>query len=139
MNTRNFGPHFFLLPLLTVLLWCAPTTAQTGRRLTGTLVTKDNKSAPQVKIYAGTTATVTDAEGNFSLTIPPDVTRLRIEGKNVITKEITVRPAENNLLIQVEYTIPPLHDSIVIEATALEPGLERRDEAIYKNGCVPPN
>jgi outer membrane receptor protein involved in Fe transport len=109
------------------------TQAQSKRTLSGTIVTKDNKAAPSVKIYAGTTETATDAEGNFSLMIPGDVTRLRLEGKNVIAKDVTFRPDENNLLIQVEYTIPPIHDSLVIEATALEPSIERRDAAIYKN------
>ncbi len=133
MNTRNTSTRFYRWSLFALSILAAAAFAQTSRTLSGTLVTKDNKSAPNVKVYAGTSETVTDAEGNFSLKIPENITRLRIAGKNVIAKEITFRADETNLLIQVEYTIPPLHDSIVIEATALEPGIERRDEAIYKN------
>jgi hypothetical protein len=33
----------------------------------------------------------------------------------------------------VSYLIPPLHDTIVIEASALEPGIARRNDAVYKN------
>lgn len=119
--------------LLLLVLFSQFTVAQTPRLLTGTLVTKDNKAAPNVKIYAGTSEATTDTQGNFSLKLAADITRLRLVGKNVIAQELTLRPDQNNLLIVVEYTIPPLHDSLVIEATALEPGIERRDEAIYKN------
>lgn len=119
--------------LLLLVLFSQFTVAQTPRLLTGTLVTKDNKAAPNVKIYAGTSEATTDTQGNFSLKLAADITRLRLIGKNVIAQELTLRPDQNNLLIVVEYTIPPLHDSLVIEATALEPGIERRDEAIYKN------
>ncbi|MBS1813208.1 MAG: TonB-dependent receptor plug domain-containing protein, partial [Acidobacteria bacterium] len=121
---------FFLLLVITLSI---STIAQTSRTFSGTLITKDNKAAANVKIYAGTSEAITDEQGNFSLKLAENTTRLRIEGKNVISKEIAIRPDENNLLIQIEYTIPPIHDGLVIEATALEPGIERRDEAIYKN------
>lgn len=107
--------------------------AQTTRTISGTLITKKNEAAPNVKVFAGSTETTTDAQGNFSLKIPENVTILRIEGKNVIAREFQFRPDQNNLLIQIEYTIPPIHDSLVIEATALEPGVERRNEAIFKD------
>ncbi|MBL8205252.1 MAG: TonB-dependent receptor [Blastocatellia bacterium] len=127
---RELIHKIFLLFTITISL---TTMAQTSRTISGTLVTKDNKAVPNVKFFTDKQETTTDAEGNFSLTLPLDVTRLRIEGKNIAAKEITFRPDEKNLLIQVEYTIPPIHDGLVIEATALEPGIERRDEAIYKN------
>ncbi len=133
MNTRKPNPLFFLLTILSLSILATNAFAQSSRTLTGTLITKDNKSAPNVKIYAGTSETTTDAQGNFSLKITENITQLRIEGKNVIAKEFTFRPDETNLLIPIEYTILPIHDSLVIEATALEPGIERRDEAIYKN------
>ncbi len=107
--------------------------AQTTRTISGTVITKKNESAPNVKVFAGNTETTTDAQGNFSLKISANVTQLRIEGKNVIAKDVHFRPDQNNLLIQIEYTISPLHDSLVIEATALEPGIERRNEAIFKD------
>lgn len=129
MNTRSNAALFFLL----FAILATTTLAQTLRTLDGTVISSDNKAAPNVKIYAGTVEATTDAQGNFSLRLPADITRLRLAGKNVVSKEITFRPDENNLLIQIEYTIPPIHDSLVITATTLEPGIERRDEAIYKN------
>src|SRR5206468_5886340 len=35
--------------------------------------------------------------------------------------------------IEVEYVIPPLHDSVVIEGTALDPAIDQRNDTIYKN------
>ncbi|HEX4946640.1 MAG TPA: TonB-dependent receptor [Blastocatellia bacterium] len=131
MNTRYRSTQSLLLIALSILATSAFT--QTFRTLTGTLITKDNKAAPNVNIYAGTSAVTTDEQGYFSLKLAENITQLRIAGKNVIAQEVTFRPDETNLLIQIEYTVPPLHDSIVIEATALEPGIERRDEAVYKN------
>jgi outer membrane receptor protein involved in Fe transport len=133
MNTRKFNTLFLLWMVLTLLIGNIEAMAQTMRMLTGTVITKDNKSASNIKIFAGTNETTTDTEGNFRLQLAANITRLRLEGKNVIAKDVTFRPDENNLLIQIEYTIPPLHDGLVIAATALEPGIERRDEAIYKN------
>ena len=115
------------------LLFSSIATAQSTKALSGTVITKKNEAAPNVKVFARSTETTTDAQGNFSLKIPENVTILRIEGKNVIAREFQFRPDQNNLLIQIEYTIPPIHDSLVIEATALEPGVERRNEAIFKD------
>ena len=133
MNTRSIIARVTLLSLLTLSILATSAFTQTLRTLTGTLTTKDNQSAPNVKVYAGTSEATTDAQGNFSLKIAEHITQLRLEGKNVIAKDVAFRPDEANLQIQIEYTIPPIHDSLVIEATALEPGVERRDEAIYNN------
>ena len=133
MNTRHSLTPSFLWLLFALSILATSAFPQTLRTLTGTLITKDNQSAPNVKIYAGINETTTDAQGNFSLKIAENITQLHIEGKNVIAKDVTFRPDETKLQIQIEYTIPPIHDSLVIEATALEPGIERRDEAIYKN------
>ena len=123
----------FLLAVYTLVLFNSPGLAQASRTLTGTVITKKNESAPNVKIIAGAFETTTDAQGNFSLKISENVTRLLVEGKNVVSKEFQFRPDQNHVLIQVEYTISPIHDSLVIEATALEPGIERRNEAIFKD------
>ena len=131
MTTRKLTPQFLLVLFLAHLTIAA--SAQSQRTLTGTLITKDNQSAPRVKVYAGASVTETDSAGNFSLQIRNDVTQLRIEGKNVIARDFSFRPDENNFIIQIEYTIPPIHDSLVIAATALEPGVERRNEAIFKD------
>ena len=86
MNTRSIIARFMLLLLLALSTLAAATFAQTSRTLIGTLITKDNKAAPNVKIYAGTSETTTDSQGNFSLKIAENITQLRLEGKNVIAK-----------------------------------------------------
>jgi hypothetical protein len=35
--------------------------------------------------------------------------------------------------LHIHYSITPVHDSIVITATALDPTIDRRNDAIYKN------
>ncbi len=35
--------------------------------------------------------------------------------------------------LEAAYTIPPIHDSIVIEASTLDPGIDRRNDTVYKN------
>ncbi len=124
---------FLLASYALLLLVDLPAYAQTSRTLTGTVITKKNESVPNVKIIAGALETITDAQGNFTLKIAENLTQLLVEGKNLASKEFQFRPDQNNVLIQVEYTISPIHDSLVIEATALEPGIERRNEAIFKD------
>ena len=41
-------------------------------------------------------------------------------------------PGEN-LEIRVAYVVPPVHESVVIEATALDPTLDRRNDAVYQS------
>ena len=38
-----------------------------------------------------------------------------------------------NLKIAVEFVIPPIHESLVITETVLEPSIDRRDDVIYKS------
>ncbi len=133
MKNQSSTARFTLWLILALSILATDGLAQSSRLLTGTLITKDHKVAPNVKVYAGSSETTTDAQGNFSLKIAENITQLHLEGKNVVAQEVAFRPDQNNLQIQIEYTIPPLHDSIVIAATTLEPGIERRDETIYKN------
>lgn len=120
--------------LILSLLFCVVCSrAQETRTITGTLITKNNAAAPNIQVIAGAAETITDGQGNFSLKIPVSTTRLRIEGKYVSAQDIDFRPDENNLLIRVDYIVPPIHDGLVIEATALEPGIERHNDTIYKN------
>ncbi len=38
-----------------------------------------------------------------------------------------------DLKIAVEFVIPPIHESLVITATVLEPSIDRRDDVVYKS------
>src|SRR5262249_8076960 len=59
---------------------------------------------------------------------------LRIEGQYIKAKESTIRSSDptDNLHILVEFLIPPIHQSIVITASALEPQMETHSDEVYK-------
>jgi outer membrane receptor protein involved in Fe transport len=76
----------------------------------------------------------TDQSGQFRSGAPGGQLLLRVEGRNLEMREQTLGEYDEreNLRIEVSYVIPPLHDTMVIEASALEPGIDRRNDAIYK-------
>lgn len=129
------------LPLILISLCCAQALAQSGntRTLTGTLVTSRNEAVAGAIITTRSSASEqtvkSDAEGNFTLTVPREAVTLVISGKNLVTVEKTIAPdaPSGNLRIEVEYVIPKIHDSLIISASQLDPAIDRRNEAIYRD------
>ncbi len=129
------------LLLLLFVLSTSPANAQTPtlRKLSGTVVTGKNEVVAGVMIIArsasGEQKVTADGEGSFRLQVPSEVVTLRVEGKNLAARELAIRPGDkgDNLRIEVEYVIPPLHDSVVIADTALDPTIDQRNDTIYKN------
>lgn len=122
-------------------LLCAPAArAQSGpaRALSGTVVTQQNEALPGVTVIArsssGEQSAVSDAEGNFRFAVPVGELTLRVEGKNIHPAERVIghRDETENLRVKVEVIIPPIHEGVVITATQLDPGVERRDEEVYE-------
>jgi hypothetical protein len=60
---------------------------------------------------------------------------VRVEGKNLEAAEklIAATDSTDNLQLKVKYIVPPVHESIVIQASALDPTIDRRNDAIYKD------
>ena len=131
------------LPLLLILisLCCAQSLGQSGgaRTLTGALVTGKNEAVAGATITARSSASEqtakSDSEGNFALTVPREAVTLVITGKNLVTVEKTIAPdaPSGNLRIEVEYVIPKIHDGLVISASQLDPTIDRRNEAVYRD------
>src|SRR5262249_26369117 len=88
-----------------------------------------------IRSAAGEEKAVSDANGVFRISAPTGPFTLGVEGRNIVPQERTINAAENteNLRIEIEYRIPPVHDSVVIEASALDPSIDRRNDTIYKN------
>ena len=111
-----------LLPLISISLCCVQTLAQSKntRTISGTLVTGKNEAVAGAIITAGSSAgeqtAKSDAEGNFTLTVPREAVTLLITGKNLRTVEKTIAPGapSGNLRIEVELIVPKIHDSLVI-------------------------
>ncbi|MEW6128630.1 MAG: TonB-dependent receptor [Acidobacteriota bacterium] len=124
---------------LMVCLVTAPAQTATKRALSGIVVNEKNESVAGVTLIinspSGELKTVTDGDGQFNLLIPHSAFTLRIEGKYVIaqTREFSANETAENLTLQIRFSVPPVHESIVITATQLEPAIDRKNDAIYKN------
>lgn len=88
-----------------------------------------------VHTSSGDIESQSDGQGRFSLQAPPGQLKLEVTGKYV-TPEVRVlglSDSRSNLEIHIRYTIAPVHDSMVITATTLDPTIDRRNDAVYKN------
>jgi hypothetical protein len=109
------------------------------RQISGVVVTQKGEAVPYARVtiesVAGERTVVTGQTGDFFITVPNGRVTLRVEGKNLETQRrlISQHEAAENLRIEVSYAIPDLHDGIVIEASALDPGIDRRNDAVYKD------
>lgn len=130
-----------LLAIFYCLIPSASVDAQTNRtrNVTGVVVTQQNELLPGVNVTAIFTSgarrtTVSDAEGRFSITGPSESLTLKFERTSITPLEIQValNDRAENLRIKVELLVPTVHESVVIEATALEPAIDRRNDTVYR-------
>lgn len=113
---------------------------QKHRTLSGTIIAQRNELAPNVTVTArfasGEELTVvSDAEGKFSLVIPEGSFILRIEGRNIASLEKIFEPSSvtEDLQLKIDYVVPPIHESVVIVSTIVDPSIERHDDTVYRN------
>ncbi len=110
-----------------------------ARTLSGTILTSKGELVPGVTVIVrsatGEQQTTSDAAGGFSLSVPDEPLTLRFEGKNIspLEKSVAATDATENLEIKIEFIIPPIHESVVIVSSQLDPAIERRNDALYKN------
>lgn len=124
--------------VLCLLLGCTLSAiAQSTRTLTGTVVNARNEvvrgATVTVTTAAGEMTTVTDAEGKFSLPVPRENLIVRVSGQNIAANETAVNATKDKLRLEIEYGIPQIHDGLVISAAQLDPALDRRNEAVYRD------
>ncbi len=133
------------LRLLTFLVYisaltCPQARAQTSytRILSGIVVTDKNESVAGATVIIRSASAeqkmVSDADGNFRFTVPAEPLTIRVEGKyfDPVEKSIAAGAVADNITIRIKYNVPPVHESVVIQATALDPSIDRRDDAVYK-------
>jgi hypothetical protein len=136
------GGHFCIL-LLALLAFTGDSESQTStdslRIVSGAVMTERNEVVPGITVVAesasGTAQVVTDASGNFQLRVPPGIVKLKVTGKYVIAQEKTLSASEisEGLVVLIRYTIPLVHEDLVISATALNPTIDERNDAVYKD------
>ncbi|HLL71925.1 MAG TPA: TonB-dependent receptor [Pyrinomonadaceae bacterium] len=136
---QKLAPFILLVILSLPAAIAAQQTQPTARTLSGTIITQQNERVAGVSIlvrYAsGEQRIESDAEGNFRAVVPAETLSLRFFGKNLALVSKTINPDESseNLSVRVAYVIPPVHESVRIEATALDPVLDRRNDAVFNN------
>src|SRR5215510_7671935 len=129
------------LILATLLSICPQTAAraQAQRVLSGTVVTGRNEAVAgatiTVRSSAGELTATSDGEGNFKLAVPAEALIVKVTGKNLVALErkIDARELTGRLRFEISYSIPPVHDSLVISASQLDPVIDRRNEAVYRD------
>jgi outer membrane receptor protein involved in Fe transport len=128
-----------LLALLFFLSSIPNVRAQERRILSGIVVNNQNESASGVSLIVSSTTgdlkTVTDESGNFSLPVPRSPFTVRIEGKYVVAqpRDFSADEATENIRFEVRFVVPQVHESLVINASQLDPAIDRRNDTVYKN------
>jgi len=142
--TNNRATRDWIRPLVLLLIFALPAAiaaqlSPSTRTLSGTILTARNETVAGVSILvrsaSGEQRAESDAAGNFRLRVPEETLTLRFFGKKIALVSKTINPGESseNLEIRVAYVVPPVHESVLIEATALDPTLDRLNETIYNN------
>jgi outer membrane receptor protein involved in Fe transport len=112
---------------------------QGTRTLSGVVVNLNNEAAANVTVIVASTSgdlkTVTDEYGSFSLLVPREAFMVRIEGKYVTAQPriFTAAEATENIRIEIRFVVPPVHESVVISASQLDPTIDRRNDTVYKD------
>ncbi len=116
-----------------------PAAADQTRTISGVLVTSNDAVIPGLDIVAryssGEQQTTTASDGTFRFEVADEAVTLHVGGKHIRPVQLEIpagQPAEN-LELRIEYVIAPVHQSIVITASALDPGIDRRNGAVYRN------
>ena len=129
--------------LLTLLLLASYAVSQSGtggtRIVSGVVMTENNEVVPKVSVMveseSGTTQAVTDDDGNFRLRASQSRLKLRVIGKYVVAQEKILNASEisEGLVLLIHYTIPLVHQDLVITDTALNPTIDQRNDIVYKD------
>lgn len=134
-----------VISCILVLLIVSVASGQTSptRTLSGTILTTPANSEIEsiegvnviVRSASGELRAVSDVEGKFFLEVPAGALSVRFEGANInpVERDIAANDASEDLEIKVELVIKQIHENVVIVSDVLEPAIEQRNDAIYKN------
>jgi outer membrane receptor protein involved in Fe transport len=117
-------------------------SAGNGRVVSGVVVTRRGEAVAGAVVTLLTAAgaqraqATTGEDGAFRLFVRREPLALRVEGENIpaVVREIEAEARAENLRLVVEFAIPPIHESVVIVDSSLQPGIERRNEAVFRGG-----
>lgn len=125
---------FTVLLVFTTIGW-----AQSARTLSGSVVTPQFELVPgvtvEVRSSGGTVALTSDGEGKFSARVAEGPFTVTFSGKNIapVTREFSAADKTDGLQVKINYVIPPISESVTIQADDLTPNIEYHNDSVYKN------
>jgi outer membrane receptor protein involved in Fe transport len=128
--------------LCLLALWAAATTtgySQTSRIVSGVVVTDMGEVVPDVSVVvesaSAKTQALTDAAGTFRLATPIEPLTINVVGKYLTfqPRHLGLSDSSTNLQLEISYSVPPVHESLVISASALNPTIDQRNDNVYKS------
>jgi hypothetical protein len=130
-----------LLFLLVASVFVARLFAQSPalRAVTGIVLTERNEAVPGAIVAAnwsfGSTEATTDSNGNFRLSAPREALTVDVHGKYLESRPVRLlaNDSAEGLELRVAFSIAPVHETLVITATALNPTIDQRNERVYQN------
>jgi hypothetical protein len=132
MRLRSVIPGF-----LAVVVALLAAGAADARTVSGTVTTAQREAvegaAVEARGAAGVQRTVTDQDGRFRLEAGEGPVELRVEGSNLEPIVRGVTPDESEVAVRVTLRVPRIHEDVVIVAAALDPRLDRRNDAVYRD------
>ncbi|MEZ5346422.1 MAG: hypothetical protein R2681_12810 [Pyrinomonadaceae bacterium] len=127
----------FIYICLLLGLSILPVFGQNERKVSGVIITAKFERVADVEIVIesndSSVTTRSVLEGKFSATIPDGALRIKVFGKNIEERTFSYSAAENteNLSLRINFTVPPIVESVTIENDSLEPAIETRNSAIF--------
>jgi outer membrane receptor protein involved in Fe transport len=134
-------PNWHNVILATLVIGIVAVAAfpmRSNRRISGVVTDRNAGVLAGITVIArgasGERQTTTSDIGQFTLDVPDEDVALHIEGQYIKPLEQAIRAgsASENIHIEIDYFIPPIHQSMVITASALEPQVETRSDEVYK-------
>ncbi len=131
-----------VLSLAAQLAFGSALESRPNRTISGVIVGPKNEVLNGVTILlrskSGEQRTTTNERGQFSVEAPTGEITLHVEGQYITPQDRMISASEQpaNLRIEIEYLIPPIHQSLVITASALEPQVETRSDEVYKKTLI---
>ncbi|HEY0429438.1 MAG TPA: TonB-dependent receptor [Pyrinomonadaceae bacterium] len=128
-----------VLVLFFSLLSASASLAQTTQKFSGTILTQMFEVVPNVTVevqtFDGKLTTVSGAEGKFSLQVPNESLSVKFYGNNIepVTRFFAPNDKLENVQIKVTFVVPPVNETVTIQADTLSPDIETRNDTVYKN------
>jgi len=139
MKRNSAFQNLVFFVLFVMFLFSFNAFAQNPRTFSGTVLTQMFEVVPNVTLEIQTSdkklTVTTDGEGRFSLLVPNEPLSVKISGKNIEpqTRIFSGADTVENIQIKIAYTVPPINENVTIQADALSPEIERRNDTVYKN------